>query len=166
MADVQEEKFVKAGEFEVGKLYRTQIPFTSRDDGEDAHSRWLLYLGKSHSFDGYAIVYLFSSTTQLHHFEDGGDRRNSNFKIYDKGTFGFTEKCAICFDDIIDYLTEKDIEAYNPVLMGTFTKDGLKEAYAKIQVSPRIKPLEKIDIHNNLGNIGVTGLTMPKRRRR
>ena len=59
MADEKEEKPVKADNFITGGLYRTQKPFSSREFDMDAHPRWLLYLGRSSSFDCRIIAYVF-----------------------------------------------------------------------------------------------------------
>ena len=157
---------VKVGEFIVGGLYRTNKPFSSRDFQMDAHSRWLLYLGKSSAFDYRIVVYVFSSTTQLHHFSEGGDKEKSNHRKYKQGQFGFTEDCAICFDDIIDYLTEKELESYEPVYVSAFDENELRQVFDKINRSDKVKHIEKIDIRNNLSNIGVAGLSSPVRKRR
>lgn len=166
MADKEEGKSVKAGEFETGRLYRTKKPFSSLEYDMDAHPRWLLYLGNSSSFDGKVFAYVFSSTTQLQHFVDGGDKENSAHRSYKKGTFGFTEDCIICFDDIIDYLSEDEIAEYEPELKGVFSLEELRNVYNCIRKSNKIKFIVKTDIHNNLGNIGIKGLLKPKRKKR
>jgi|GEM_PF-1473369 hypothetical protein len=167
MADDEETKIpVKAGEFEVGCLYRTNKPFSSRNFEMDAHPRWLLYLGKSGSFDYPVVVYVFSSTTQLYHFIAGGDKENSPYRKYVKGRYGFTEDCVICFDDIIDYLTEKDLEVYEPICIDKFDNDELRNVYNCILKSNKVKQIAKIDIHTNLSKKGIKNLEMPKRRSR
>ena len=169
MSDEQAEESVKAGEFRTGCLYRTNKPFSSREFDMDAHSRWLLYLGKSSSFDCKVVVYVFSATTRLEHFLEGGDKATSQHRKYKKGQFGFTDDCVICFDDIIDYLTEKDLEKYEPVYKSSIKdidENELKDIYNSIVKSPKIKFIEKLDIHNNLNNIGVKNLSKPKRQHR
>jgi hypothetical protein len=166
MADEEEIISVKAGEFKTGCLYRTNKPFSSRDFEMDAHPRWLLYLGKSSTFDCRVVAYVFSSTTQLHHFIDGGDKEHSSYRTYKKGRYGFTEDCAICFDDIIDYLTENELEAYEPVYIDKFDNAELKNIYDCISKSNKVKHIAKIDIHKNLSNIGITNIEKPKRRSR
>lgn len=166
MADDVESQPIKAGELKTGCLYRTNKPFSSRDFQMDAHPRWLLYLGKSSSFDCNVVVYVFSSTTQLRHFESGGDKENSPHRKYKKGQYGFTDDCAICFDDIIDYMSEKELEAYELVFMDKFDNDELKKIYGCVLKSNKVKHIEKVDIHTNLSNIGIKNLPMPKRRSR
>lgn len=161
-----ENRFVKAGEFVTGCLYRTNKPFSSRDYEMDAHPRWLLYLGKSSSFDCRIVVYLFSPTTQLWHFEEGGDKEKTHYRLYGKNQYGFTDDCAICFDDIIDYLTEKELEAYEPVYVSAFDKNELRLVYEKVSSSDKIKYIEKVDIRNNLSGVGISNLPVPKRKRR
>lgn len=167
MADEEETKIpVKAGEFEVGCLYRTNKPFSSRDFEMDAHPRWFLYLGRSDSCDCRVVAYIFSSTTQIHHFMDDGDKKNSPYRKYAKGRYNFTEDCVICFDDIIDYLGEEDLIVYEPVFIDKFDNDELINVYNCILKSNKVKKIAKIDIHNNLSKIGISDLPAPKRKLR
>ena len=166
MPESNEIKPVKAGEFKTGCLYRTNKPFSSRDFEMDSHPRWLLYLGKSSSFDCRIVVYSYSPTTQLWHFENGGDKEKSPHIKYNKGQYGFTEDCVICFDDIIDYLTEQELETYEPLYINSFDENELRKIYECILKSDKIKFIDKLDIHTNLSNINIKNLQKPKRRKR
>ena len=167
MEDAENEIPSKANEFKTGCLYRTRKPFSSRDFNMDSHPRWLLYLGKNKAFDGYSLVYCFSPTTQLKHFRAGGDKENSPYRSYLKGQYGFTSDCIICFDDIIDYLSESKLEEYEPIYKASFDENELKEVYNCILKSNKIKFNEKMDIRENLSNqCNLRNLPSPKRRKR
>lgn len=149
--------------FEVSCIYKFRKSFTERDDGEDAKKRYFLYLGNTSEFLSNPItVYVATSTTQLKQFGPSGEKANTNFLRFSAGSYGFTDDCVICFDEIKTYMTEPMFESYEPEEKGRINdKEVLSKIYGLILQSKRISKIVKYDIHSCFNKI-ITGLKMPK----
>ena len=148
-------------EFEIGGIYRTENAFSGRMDGREAKSRWFIYLGKSGLFEKPVLLYLLTATTQIHHFQTGGDKAGMNYVLFPAGCCGFEADCAVCADELIDNMSLSAFEQLVPVKKGKLSDQKAKELYEKIRNSRYIMRKIKVLIHDSL-NAFVSGLPMPK----
>ncbi len=148
--------------FQVCKVYKFQKDFSDRFDEEDAKKRYFLYLGNTSEFlSNPVIIYAVTSTTQLDKYKPGGEKYNSNFLEFKAGTYGFTDDCVICFDEIKN-MSEAIFESYQPEEKGIIDdKDLIVRIYDKILQSRKVSKIVKDDIHNCFNTL-VMGLKRPK----
>lgn len=148
--------------FEVGKVYKLNRLFSDREDGKDAKRRYFLYLGNSSEFLSNPIfVYVATSTTRLAQFADGEKRAGENFIRFCAGSYGFSEDCVVCLDDLKTYMTEPLFASYEPEEKGMLDEHMLRRVYEKILASKRISKKIKCDIHECFNKI-LSGLRMPR----
>lgn len=152
-------------DFSCGKVYRTNRPFSGREDGRDAKPTWFICLGKTPIFESPLFLYVIRTTTQIDHFKPEGNRAGVPHVDFKMGECGFTEHCVAAIDDFIDNMTADAFSSLDPVEMGTLSETKAHSLYNMILASKKIMPRAKVLIHDGLGSI-VSGLPMPKIRKR
>jgi hypothetical protein len=115
--------------------------------------RWLLYLGDNIV---QAIVYEISTTTQFHHYKDGGNRLKHNFFILPAGMGGLDKESVLdltnYFEGISESLFNKcktDIEK-----KGTLTQDYINKFVKHLKIDQHIPNIIKKDIYGYLKEAG------------
>lgn len=122
--------------------------------------RWFLCLGtyKEDIFSGEVMMLIPTATTQLQHFDRGGDREKHCFvRFFENENFGFAQECVIDFDEDF-YMSKKQVEPYfnELVIKGTIKNNPTKQQqiYNVVKSSSLIDRILKIQIRDNLRTIG------------
>lgn len=124
--------------------------------------RWFLYLGKYRE-DPFSEIYLLipTATTQLHHFEPGGNRAgHSHVMIRADDGFGFEADCVIDFEEVFYDTREHEFVRYyengDIIRKGKIDKEQvLREIYKAIQSARDIDRCIKLCVRDNLRAIGI-----------
>jgi hypothetical protein len=150
---------------QVGTVIRwDNFPYHRYGEGDKA--RWLICVGFTGVFSQIAMVYSYTTTTQLQHFEAGGSRENHYRYVFKKSEHPcFDTDCAIDFNES-PYAIEKtkldnhikDIEE-----MGLLREETMRMIYKNTIESKQISLIVKKDIYNSYNQAGITGLRQPKR---
>ena len=149
---------------EVGAVFIWQsFPF-SKFTQIEIKPRWFVYLGKTSIISSPIFVLLATTTTQLHHYERGGERNDHSIAKFRSGEFGFEQDCVLdvgwsFYADIpesvfIEYKADIDIK-------GRLPEQRLREIYNLILKSERIAKKVKKDIHHSFNMAGIEGLKKP-----
>jgi hypothetical protein len=115
--------------------------------------RWLLYLGNN---GVEAIVYQITTTTQYHHYTEGGNRVKNNYFRIPAGMGGLEQESVLdltaFFEPVQESLLNKckaDIEK-----KGTFSQDYVNKFVNHLKKDRHIIPLVKKDIYGYLRDAG------------
>jgi hypothetical protein len=115
--------------------------------------RWLLFLGY-HSLE--AIVYQVTTTTQYHHYNEGGNRIKNNFFKIDAGIGGLTEDSIVDLTTYFEHIPEKLINNCKADIQkrGSLNQDYVNKLVKHIKDDNRILPMFKKDIFSYLKDAG------------
>lgn len=135
--------------------------FPHHRDG-DQKFRLFILLGKSNIFFPPVVVYVVTLTSQLQHYDSDENRENNTIVRFKKGECGLDKPSVADLDyDIYDFVLESEIENNNDIKLIDLVPDlKLKLFYEKLLLT-NVSKIMKIDIHQCLNSIGVTGLKRP-----
>jgi len=115
--------------------------------------RWLLYLG-TQSLESF--VYQITTTTQYHHYKEGGSRIKNNHFMIPAGVGGLEQESVLdltqFFERVPEALVNKcrtDIEK-----KGSFTQDYVNKFVKHLKDDRHIIPIFKKDIYGYLRSAG------------
>lgn len=126
--------------------------------------RWFIYLGRSSIISTPTYLCFCTTTTQLQHFNSGGDRSHHAIKRFDVRQFPmFEENCILDYDeDIYDLPEDKFIMCKaNIDIKGSLDSDTMRNIYKQFLKSDVCSKIIMIDIHNSFNQDGITGLRRP-----
>ncbi len=129
-------------------------------------ARWFVCLGFSGVFAQIATVYLSTTTTQLQHFKDHGERsRHSRFIFETKQFPLFEQDCAIDFDEPLYPTEESQLDKYSKdiEIRGELEVETMRMLYKRFLQSPQLSRKVLFDIHDSYNKAGITGLKKPKK---
>lgn len=153
-------------ELKVGSVFRwNNFPYNRYGEGEKA--RWFICVGFTGSFSQIALIYSYTTTTQLQHFEEGGMRCGHSKFIFKCAEHKcFESDCAIDFDESPYSIEKSKFQSYctDIEIKGTLREDILRMIYKRTIDSKNISLMVKNDIYNSFNLSGITGLKQPKRR--
>jgi hypothetical protein len=137
------------------------FPFPRKDN--IIKPRWFIYLGDTGPLGIPVLVYLCTTTTQLHDFEPGGKRQRHDKHIFKKGSSVFDQECAVDFDEPPFPIEDSVFKAHTNDIeeKGQLPDDLLRMIYKRISRPGFYSPMIVRDIHNCLNKIGITGLQRP-----
>lgn len=147
--------------FDVGSVF-TWKKFPYFDDPNSiAKTRWFVYLGRMPITVSPVFVFLCTTTTQLSHYENGGDRYNNPHITYHAGDYGFEKDSVLdarwgFFDNITEDSFKQCIEDMEK--RGQLPIHELQRIFPLFCNSGRIPRIILRDIRNSLINSGVSGL--------
>lgn len=151
-------------ELTVGDIIRWEdFPFPKHTPKE-IKTRWFLCLGKTGALENECYFFLVAGTTQLHHYEQGGDRCTHNYVKLPERTANLPRTTV--FDltgSLYTNITEKMIYTYKSKIqtVGKLPEDRLRQFYKLMINEKRISKKIKQDIHLSFNNCGITGLKRP-----
>lgn len=126
--------------------------------------RWFIYLGKTSIFSTPTFAYLCTTTTQLEHFADGGDRRNHAFKRFDVRQFKmFESDCILDYNEDLHEVPEANIEkcADQIEIKGHLDNDTMRNIYKQFARPGVVSRIVMLDIHDSFNRDGITNLKKP-----
>jgi len=126
--------------------------------------RWFIYLGQSSIIIPPIFLYFCTTTTQLQHFNSGGDRSHHTIKRFDVRQFHmFEENCILDYDeDIYDLLEDKFIKCKaNIDIKGSLDSDTMRNIYKQYLKSGNCSPMILNDLHDSFNRDDITGLKRP-----
>ncbi len=125
-------------------------------------ARWFVHLGRSTALVDPVFLHLSTTTTQLHHFQKGGDRAKHAFCFLKASDTPFDQDCVIdLFEPPYSFTEEVLTGNTNIEFRGELTEQYLRQIYACVLRSPYFSRKVILDIHRSLNDIGVTGLKLP-----
>ena len=127
--------------------------------------RWFIYLGRSSTLTPPVFVYFCTTTTQLQHFNIGGDRSNHAVRRFDVRQFSvFEEDCILDYDEDIYNLQEDKLlkcEA-NITIKDRLDKETMRSIYNNYLKSDVCSRMQLLDLHESFNRDDITGLKRPK----
>ncbi|MFZ4439546.1 MAG: hypothetical protein ACOYOS_14045 [Syntrophales bacterium] len=127
--------------------------------------RWFIYLGRTGAFHTPAFLYLCTTTTQLHHFELGGNRSNHALKRFDVRQFPLFEKdCVLDFDEDLHMIAETDLKRCGALIeiKGRLDKNTMKNIFNQFSRPGVVSRVILRDIFDSFNRDEITGLKKPK----
>ncbi|TGN09665.1 hypothetical protein [Leptospira ilyithenensis] len=137
--------------------------FKGHNDGS-IKDAWFVYIGKTGLYSEIFIAYLLRTTTQIHHYSQGGSRSNHITHVFNPKNIAhnfFTSEC------LLD-LTEKPFNIKDNIdtleKVGVLSKKGrlneneLREIYIKLSKNKFISKIDKMNIRDSLRLHGISGL--------
>ena len=125
-------------------------------------SRWFVHLGKSSALINPVFFHLSTTTTQLHHFEKGGDRAKHPFCLLRASDTSFDQDCIVDLYEPPYSFTEELLTGNADIeFKGGLTEQYLRQIYARVLRSPYFSKKVILDIHRSFNDIGITGLKLP-----
>ena len=141
-----------------GDVFRW-VNFPYPQIGTEIKPRWFIYLGNSPSYLTPIIAYLCTTTTSLMDFEKGGRREGHKYYRFGKGKYPFEEECVLDFYERPFSFSKQELETNKDIeIRGSLDDGTIREIYEGIYHSSYYSRQEKIDIHDSLNLIGITGL--------
>jgi len=148
----------------VGTVFRwNNFPGPRYGAGDKA--RWFICVGFTDTFSQIALVYSYTTTTQLQHFKPGGIRYPHPHHVFKCSQYNCFEKdCAIDFDESPYPIKETILKKYaNDIeIKGELEEQTMRMIYDKTVNSNKITRRVKLDIHQSFNQLEITGLQKPK----
>ncbi len=137
------------------------IDFPEPIDGE-IKPRWFVCLGRSSSLFPPVCYYICTTTTQIYHYESGGDRAHHQNIRFRKNEFEFEDDCVLDLESYY-YKSEESIKLNenNIQIKGLLERQIMIQIYNKILKSKCYSKIIKQDIHFSFNEAGITGLKTP-----
>ena len=153
-------------ELKVGSVFRwDDFPYGRYGDGDKA--RWFVCVGFTGAFAQTALIYSYTTTSQLQNFEPGGIRHGHSHFIFKCAEHQcFEMDCAIDFDERPYTIEIEKIRQFSSNIeeKGTLRGETMRMIYKRTIESKHTSPIVKNDIYNSYNQAGITGLRKPKRR--
>jgi len=146
----------------VGTVFRWKDFPDPRDGGVKA--RWFIYLGDSGYLSQVLIAYPCTTTSQINHFQDGGDRRSHDHYLFKKSPKSpFEEDCILDFDEPPHTPRKSSLENNLSIEeKGELDEQTLRMIYNRVCRSRTYSKVILMDIHESFNKAGITGLKKPK----
>jgi hypothetical protein len=147
---------------DVGTVFRWKDFPGPRGGGVKA--RWFIYLGDSGYFSQVLLAYICTTTTQIQHFQLGGDRSSHDHFIFKKWPSSpFEDDCILDFDEPPHTPRESILEK-NPSIeeKGKLDEQALRMIYNRLCRSNAYSKIILRDIHESFNKAGIIGLKRPK----
>jgi hypothetical protein len=115
--------------------------------------RWLLYLGNNTI---EAIVYQITTTTQYHHYTEGGNRTKNNFFKIPAKMGGLEQESILDLTAFFEPVPESLLNKFNADIekTGTLSHDYINKFVNHLKKDRHIIPLIKKDIYRYLREAG------------
>jgi len=132
--------------------------------GDVIKPRWFVCLGSSGALSEPVFLYLYTTTTNIDDFEQGGKRERHTHCHLRASDTPFDEDCVLDIDVDMYTPTESQVikDLKNIEVKGRLNEQYMRMIYNLIIRSSKISKKIKIDIHDSFNKIGITGLKMPK----
>ena len=145
-------------------------------DGEPK-DRWFVYLGETkpdplETNPELIAIIAPTTTAQVEFYEEGRERCARPYvKFEPLPELGFTRVCILDLSYSPESSSRAVFQRYineGEILeKGALPQNALREIYEKIcTAQSAYSPKLKLDIHNNLNVIGITGLSLPERHKK
>lgn len=150
---------------EVGTVFRwNNFPDNRYGDGEKA--RWFICVGFTGIYSQTALIYSYTTTTQLHNFEPGGKRDKNVYFIFKACEHPcFEQDCAIDFNESPYSIERAKLDRYSSDIdnKGTLREETMRMIYNKTIASRYTSLMVKKDIHTSYNLSGIIGLPIPRK---
>lgn len=148
--------------FEVGTVFRWDN-FPDPRHGTTRKARWFIYLGESGYFSQVVIAYICTTTTQISHFEPGGDRRSHSHYILHEKNSPFDEDCALDYDQPPYVIPKSQLENNKDIVIkGNLQENTMRMIYNRILKSDEYSRIMLREIHESFNKVGIEGLKKVK----
>ena len=137
---------LKAGDIFIWKNYPLYLE-------EFKSQRWLLYLG-NHSLE--AIIYQITTTTQYHHYREGGNRTKNNYFSIPAGLGGLEKESILDLTTFFELIPESLINQCKEAIekKGTLNQDYINKFVNHLRKDRHISTIIKKDIFGYLRESG------------
>lgn len=149
----------------------TIIKWYDYEYGEDGRIKpyWFIIFGRDSSFSTPRYYHMFKTTSQIHYYEEGGERAGSiHKKLKQSIQTSFEQDCVIDFDfsivsrHTIDEVHER-ISSGKIKIMGVI-KNIMPELYGLLTKGKGTSLMIMNQIHETYNLDGYSGLNRPKKR--
>jgi len=127
--------------------------------------RWFICLGFTDQFAQVSSIYLSTTTTQIEHFRQHGQRGgHAHFLFRAEEIQVFEQDCIIDFFERPYSIDKTKIDEHSGdiEIKGSLDEQRMRMIYNKYLVSKNTSPMEMLDIHNSYNLQGIEGLKRPK----
>jgi hypothetical protein len=117
-------------------------------------ARWFVCLGET---GNGALIVLVTTTTQLHHYEANGARKNHTHVRFDTAHTPFEAPCILDLDDRPQTPSVETVRKYERdiTIKGTLDPSGMQKIYQKLRISPHYSEITLQDIRNSFKKAGL-----------
>jgi len=130
--------------------------------GGQGKPRWFIYLGNTGKILTPTIAYIQTTTSKITSYQTGGPKVNHDYLLLRAINTPFEKDCIIDFS-IQPYSLNKNLLENNKdiKISGNLHENQIRSIYNKIRKSSFYSRKIKLDIHDSLNLIGITGLKKP-----